>query len=123
MDAIENELPDSEELYEKHSIVIDKGQEPLRIDKFLMKRIEGATRNKIQQAIESELVLVNEKPIKNNYKIKGGDKVIIYDSSAPDSSEIIPQNIPLNIVYEDDDLFIINKPAGINNDYRCIFIR
>jgi 23S rRNA pseudouridine1911/1915/1917 synthase len=113
MDTVESELPESEELYEKHSITIDKGQEPLRIDKFLMKRIEGATRNKIQQAIESELVLVNEKPVKNNYKIKGGDKVIVYDSSAPESSEIIPQDIPLNIVFEDDDLFVINKPAGL----------
>ncbi|MEP7163792.1 MAG: RluA family pseudouridine synthase [Ferruginibacter sp.] len=110
---IEEELPESEELYEKHSIVIDKGQEPLRIDKFLMHRIEGATRNKIQQAIENELVLVNEKPIKNNYKIKGGDKIIVYDSNTPESSEIIPQNIPLDIVYEDDDLFIINKPVGM----------
>jgi 23S rRNA pseudouridine1911/1915/1917 synthase len=109
----EEELSESEELYEKLSIVIDKGQEPLRIDKFLMNRIEGATRNKIQQAIENELVLVNEKPIKNNYKIKAGDKIIIYDSNSPESSEIIPQNIPLNIVYEDDDILIINKPVGI----------
>ena len=102
---IEEELPESEELYEKLSIVIDRGQDPLRIDKFLMRRIEGATRNKIQQAIENELVLVNEKPIKNNYKIKAGDKIIIYDTNTPESSEIIPQNIPLDIVYEDDDLF------------------
>lgn len=110
---IEEELPDSEELYERLSIVIDKGQEPLRIDKFLMHRVEGATRNKIQQSIENELVLVNEKPIKNNYKIKAGDKIIIYDSNSPESSEIIPQNIPLNIVYEDDDLMVINKPVGM----------
>jgi 23S rRNA pseudouridine1911/1915/1917 synthase len=112
-DNIEEELPESEVLYEKHSIEISKGQVPLRIDKFLMTRIEGATRNKIQQAIESEMVLVNEKPIKNNYKIKGGDKIIIYDSNSPESSEIIPQNIPLDIIYEDNDLFIINKPVGM----------
>ena len=110
---IEEELPESEELYEKHAMVIAKGQEPLRIDKFLMNQIEGATRNKIQQAIENELVLVNEKPIKNNYKIKGGDKIVIYDTNTPESSEIIPQDIPLDIVYEDDDLFIINKPVGM----------
>ena len=109
----EEELPESEELYEKHSIVIDKGQEPLRIDKFLMNRIEAATRNKIQQAIENDLVLVNDKPVKNNYKIRGGDKIVIYDSNSPESSEIIPQQIPLDIVYEDDDLFIINKPVGM----------
>jgi len=110
----DEELPESEEqLYEKLSIVIDKGQEPLRIDKFLMNRIEGATRNKIQQSIENEWVLVNDKPIKNNYKTRAGDKIVIYETDAPESSEIIPQNIPLNIVYEDDDLFIVNKPVGM----------
>lgn len=110
---IEEEISESDELFEKLSIVIDKGQEPLRIDKFLMKRIEGATRNKIQQAIENEMVLVNEKQIKNNYKVKGGDKIIIYDTNTPESSEIIPQDIPLDIPYEDDDLLIINKPVGM----------
>jgi 23S rRNA pseudouridine1911/1915/1917 synthase len=78
-----------------------------------MNRIEGATRNKIQQAIENEWVLVNEKPIKNNYKTKAGDKIVIYETDAPESSEIIPQNIPLQIVYEDEDLFIVNKPVGM----------
>ncbi len=110
---IEEELPESEELYEKLSLIIDNGQEPLRIDKFLMARMEGATRNKIQQAIEHEMVLVNDKPIKNNYKIKGGDKVVIFDNNNPESSEIIPQDIPLDIVYEDDDLFVVNKPVGM----------
>ena len=109
----EEELHDTDKLFEKLSISIDKGQEPVRIDKFLMNRIEGATRNKIQQAIEDEMVLVNEKPIKSNYKIKPGDKIIIYDNNSPESSEIIPQNIPLNIVYEDDDLLVINKPVGM----------
>lgn len=112
-DITEDELPESEELYERLSIIIDKGQEPLRIDKFLMNRIEGATRNKIQQAIEEERVLVNEKPIKNNYKTKPGDKIVVYETDAPGSSEIIPQNIPLNIVYEDDDVLVIDKPVGM----------
>ncbi|MBC7937341.1 MAG: RluA family pseudouridine synthase [Rhizobacter sp.] len=110
---IEEELSESEELFEKLSIVIDKGQEPLRIDKFLMNRIEGATRNKIQQAIEEERVLVNDKPIKNNYKTRPGDRIIVYETNNPETSEIVPQNIPLNIVYEDDDLMIINKPVGM----------
>ncbi len=110
---IEEEIAESEELYEKLSIIVSKGQVSLRIDKFLMTRIEGATRNKIQQGIENEMVLVNDKPVKSNYKIKGGDKIIIYDSNSPESSEIIPQNIPLNIVYEDNDLLIINKPVGM----------
>ncbi|MEO6669952.1 MAG: RluA family pseudouridine synthase [Ferruginibacter sp.] len=110
---VEEDLSESEELYEKLLIQVSKGQISLRIDKFLMTRIEGATRNKIQQGIENELVLVNDKPVKSNYKIKGGDKIIIYNSNSPESSEIIPQNIPLDIVYEDDDLFVINKPVGM----------
>lgn len=112
-DASEILFQESEELYEQHSIIIDKGQEPLRIDKFLMARIEGATRNKIQQSIENEHVLVNDKPVKNNYKVKGGDKVVVYDTESQESSEIIPQDIPLNIVYEDEYLFILNKAVGM----------
>ena len=112
-DASEILFQESEELYEQHSIIIDKGQEPLRIDKFLMARIEGATRNKIQQSIENEHVLVNDKPVKNNYKVKGGDKVVVYDTESQESSEIVPQDIPLDIVYEDEDLFILNKAVGM----------
>src|SRR5882762_434510 len=106
MNEEEIEVADSEELYEKLAITIDKGQEPLRIDKFLMSRIEGATRNKIQQAIDDEMVLVNEKPVKNNYKVKAFDKIIVYDDRSPETSEILPENIPLNIQYEDDDIMI-----------------
>ncbi len=104
---------DNEELYEKLAITIDKGQEPLRIDKFLMQRIEGATRNKIQQGIDDEMVLVNDKPIKSNYKVKPYDKVVVYTDNSPEHNEIIPQNIPIQIEYEDDDILIINKPAGM----------
>ncbi len=110
---IEDEQPEIDELYEKLSIVIDKGQEPLRIDKFLMSRIEGATRNKIQQAIDNEMVLVNEKPVKSNYKVKANDRIVVFDSRNPESSDIIPENIPLHIQYEDDTILIINKPAGM----------
>jgi len=111
----ENEeiIPESEDLYEKLAFIIDKGQEPLRIDKFLMSRIEGATRNKIQQAIDNEMVLVNDKPVRNNYKVRGGDKLVVFETSSPDSGDILPEPIPLNIFYEDDDLLIINKPAGL----------
>jgi 23S rRNA pseudouridine1911/1915/1917 synthase len=110
---IHDESNDSDELFEKHVIIIDKGQEAIRIDKFLMQRIEGATRNKIQQAIENEMVLVNDKPIKKNYNTRPGDKIVVYDTNSPESSEIIPQNIPLNIVFEDEDLMVINKPVGM----------
>lgn len=109
----EIEISDSEELYERLTLIIDKGQEPLRIDKFLMTRIEGATRNKIQQAIDNEMVLVNEKPVKTNYKVKPGDKIVVFDSRSPESSDIIPQDIPLNIAYEDESILIINKAAGM----------
>ncbi len=110
---VEDELPESDSLYEKLALTIDRGQEPLRIDKFLMQRIEGATRNKIQQSIESELVIVNEKPVKNNYKVKPGDRIAIFATTTPESSDIVPQNIPLEILFEDDDIMIINKPVGM----------
>lgn len=111
--GIDDEQPEIDELYEKLVIVIDKGQDPLRIDKFLMSRIEGATRNKIQQAIDNEMVLVNEKAVKSNYKVKAFDKIVVFDSKSPESSEIIPENIPIDISYEDDSILIINKPAGM----------
>jgi 23S rRNA pseudouridine1911/1915/1917 synthase len=103
----------SDELYERFNLTIDKGQEPLRIDKFLMTRIERATRNKIQQAINAGMVLVNGKAIRPNYKIKAQDEVIVYSDMSPEETDVLPENIPLNIVYEDDDLMIINKPAGM----------
>ena len=105
-----------EETNEKHirlSLIIDKGQEPLRIDKFLMQRIEGATRNKIQQAIEEGHVYVNEKIIKSNYKLKPGDNLIVWENRNPELNEIIPQEIPLNIVFEDEHLVVVNKAAGM----------
>ena len=111
---IEEELPEeSEELFERLTIVCAKGQEPLRIDKFLMNRIEGATRNKIQQAIEAERVLVNEKPIKSNYKIRPEDKIVIYQTHLPESNVIVPENIPFKIVYEDDDVMVVDKEPGM----------
>ena len=104
---------DNEELYERLSFTVDKGQAPLRIDKFIMTRMEGSTRNRIQQSIEDEMVLVNEKPVKSNYKIKPFDKVVIFDTKEEVSSQIIPENIPLDIVFEDEHILIINKPVGM----------
>lgn len=103
----------SDELYERFQFTADKGQEPYRIDKFLMNRIEGATRNKLQQAINTGLVLVNGNEVKQNYKIKAFDKITVYSDMSPESSEIVPEELPLDIHYEDDDLIIINKPAGL----------
>lgn len=115
----ENQIPNadeqesSDELYERFQFNADKGQEPYRIDKFLMNRIEGATRNKLQRAINAGLVLVNGKEVKQNYKIKAFDQIIVYSDLSPESTDIVPEKMPLNIHYEDDDLIIINKPAGM----------
>lgn len=98
---------------ERLRIVTDKRQEPLRIDKFIMNRLEGATRNKVQQAIDEGFILVNDQQVKANYKVKPNDTIVIFETRRPESQEIIPENIPLTIVYEDDDVLIINKPAGM----------
>ena len=103
----------NDDLYERFSFKTDKGQEPLRIDKYLMNRIEGATRNKLQQAINNGLVMVNGKEVRPNYKIKALDEVIVYSDMSPDETDVVPENIPLNIAYEDDDLMLVNKPAGM----------
>ena len=116
-DELEQDNPDiqdnSDELYERFSFKVDKGQEPVRIDKFLTTRIERATRNKLQQAINAGLVLVNGKDVRPNYKIKAADEIIIYSDLSPEETDVVPENIPLNIIYEDDDLMMINKPAGM----------
>ena len=103
----------SDELYERLNLTVDFGQEPLRIDKFLMHRIERATRNKLQQAINAGMVLVNGKEVRPNYKVKSQDEIILYSDMSPEETEVVPEKITLNIVYEDDDLIVINKPAGM----------
>ena len=109
----EQQQNSNDELYERLVIKIDKGQEPLRIDKFLMRRIEGATRNKIQQAINAGLITVNKKPVKQNYKIKGLEEIIVYSDMSPEETEVVPEKMDLNIFYEDEDIMVINKPAGL----------
>jgi 23S rRNA pseudouridine1911/1915/1917 synthase len=107
------EQESSEELYQRFQFNADKGQEPYRIDKFLMNRIEGATRNKLQQAINAGLVLVNGKEVKQNYKIKAFDQIVVYSDLLPESTDIVPEKLPLNIHYEDEDVLLINKQAGM----------
>lgn len=109
----EDAAESNEELYQRFVFNADKGQEPYRIDKFLMNRIEGATRNKLQQAINAGLILVNNKEVKQNYKVKAYDQIVVYSDLSPESTEIVPEKMNLNIVYEDDDILIINKPAGM----------
>lgn len=103
----------NEDLYEQKIIKTDKGQEPYRIDKFLMNRIEGATRNKIQQALEDGMITVNGKPVKANYKVKGLEEIIVYTTTHPDTTDVVPEPMDIKIVYEDDALLIIDKPAGM----------
>lgn len=108
---VENELED--ELYEHHRFEASKGQSALRVDKFLMNMIENTTRNKIQQAAENGSILVNDVAVKSNYKVKAGDVVRLVLAHPTYEQLLTPENIPLDIVYEDDQLLVINKPAGM----------
>ncbi len=107
------ELSEDSDLYEHHRIVVDKGQSLLRIDRFLMDRIQNATRNKMQQAIDAESVKVNDKPVKASYKVKPQDVITISLPEPPRDTDVVPENIPLNIVYEDEEVLVLNKPAGM----------
>lgn len=101
------------ELYEHHRIIADKGQGLLRIDKFLMIRIENASRSKIQQAAKAGNILVNGEPVKQNYRVKPSDVISVVMAHPPRDTEVLPEEIPLNIVYEDEHLLVINKDAGM----------
>ncbi|MCM4169675.1 Ribosomal large subunit pseudouridine synthase D [Arenibacter antarcticus] len=102
-----------EELFEHHSFTASKGQDPLRVDKYLMNFIENATRNKIQQAAKDGNIWVNGTIVKQNYKVKAGDHIRVLFAHPPHELLLIPENIPLDIVYEDDVLLVVNKPAGM----------
>ena len=101
------------ELFEHYKFKADKGQSPLRVDKFLINFIEHATRTKIQKAATEGNIKVNGNVVKSNYKVKAGDVVTVEYSSPKKEFELIPEDIPLNIVYEDDDFLIVNKDAGM----------
>ena len=103
----------SDELYERFLYKIDKGQEPLRIDKYLMQRIEGATRNKIQQAINAGMVTVNKSAVKQNYKVKALDEIVVFSDMSPEDTEVVPEKMDLDIMYEDDDVMVIYKSPGL----------
>lgn len=104
---------DTDSLHEHYSFEASKGQEPLRVDKFLMNFIENATRNKIQQAAKAGSVHVNGSIVKSNYKVKGGDTVQVLFAHPPHENLLVGENIPINIVYEDDALLVVDKPAGL----------
>ncbi|MFV0545556.1 MAG: RluA family pseudouridine synthase [Bacteroides sp.] len=118
-DDIDNEideiepLNDNGELYEHFRVVVDKGQSMVRVDKYLFERIINASRNRIQKAADGGFVMANGKPVKSSYKVKPCDVITVMMDRPRYENEIIPEDIPLNIVYEDDTLMVVNKPAGL----------
>ena len=112
-DVVLDEDEQQEELYEHYSVTVDKGQSPLRIDKFLTNRMEQVSRNRIQTAADAGNILVNGTAVKSSYKVKPQDRISIVMPYPVREIEIIPENIPLDIRYEDDDLIIVNKAAGM----------
>lgn len=111
--TIEDYNEDESGLYEHFRFVADKGQTLLRVDKFLVDHMQKASRNRIQQAAEAGCILVNGKPVKSNYRVKPFDVVSIVMDRPRYECEIIPENIPLNIVYEDETLLVVNKQPGL----------
>jgi len=107
------EIIEEKELFEHYRFIADKGQSLLRIDKFLMNRIENASRTKIQNATKAGNILVNGKIVKSNYKVRPDDLISIVLPQPPREVEIIPQDIPINIFYEDEDIIVVNKEAGM----------
>ena len=104
---------DNDDLYEHYRFVASEGQVPLRVDKFLMNFIENATRNKIQQAAKAGNILVNDVVVKQNYKVKPKDVVRVVLSHPPHENLLVAEDIPLDIVYEDNEVIVVNKPAGM----------
>jgi len=112
-DDLDDELEPSSALYEHRRVVADKGQEPLRVDKFLLDHLRDTSRNRIQRAAEAGCIFVNDRPVKSNYKVKPLDVVTLMLDHPRIESEVEPEDIPLDVVYEDNDLMVINKPAGL----------
>ena len=106
-------IEESQDLYEHFRFIADKGQGLLRIDKFLMVRIENASRTKIQSALKAGNILVNGLAVKPNYRVKPGDVISVVLSFPPREIEIIPEDIPVKILYEDEDIIVVNKAAGM----------
>jgi 23S rRNA pseudouridine1911/1915/1917 synthase len=109
----DNQNENNDDLFEHYHFIAAKGQEPLRVDKFLMNFIENASRNKIQKAAKSGNIFVNSETVKPNHKVKAGDEVKVLMSYPPYENLLEPENIPIDIVYEDDDLLVVNKEAGM----------
>jgi len=113
MEALNNLPEQDNDLYEHYSFTVEKGQQPLRIDKYLMNFIENSTRSKIQSAAKDGSIFVNDTPVKSNYKVRPLDEIKVLLSHPPHEHLLVGEDIPLDIVFEDDELLVVNKPAGI----------
>ncbi|MCK5856510.1 MAG: RluA family pseudouridine synthase [Bacteroidales bacterium] len=112
-EEINKDINTDHELFEHYRFDVDPGQSPVRVDKFLMGKVENVSRNRIQNAAKAGTILVNDKAVKSNYKVKPRDIVTVVMSYPPREVEIIPEDIPVEIIYEDEDIIVINKAAGM----------
>lgn len=113
LDDVEPVVDNPAELYEHFRVVVDKGQSQVRVDKYLFERLVNSSRNRIQKAADAGLIMANGKPVKSSYKVKPCDVLTVMMDRPRYDNDIIPEDIPLDIVYEDNDLMVINKPAGL----------
>ena len=113
LDDVEPVVDNPAELYEHFRVVVDKGQSQVRMDKYLFERLVNSSRNRIQKAADAGLIMANGKPVKSSYKVKPCDVLTVMMDRPRYDNDIIPEDIPLDIVYEDNDLMVINKPAGL----------
>ena len=112
-EEINKELNPEQELFEHYRFDVDPGQTPVRVDKYLMGKVENVSRNRIQNAAKAGTILVNDKAVKSNYKVKPKDVISVVMTHPPREVEILPEDIPVDIIYEDDDIIVINKKAGM----------
>lgn len=113
LDDVEPVVDNPSELYEHFRVVVDKGQSQVRVDKYLFERLVNSSRNRIQKAADAGLIMANGKPVKSSYKVKPCDVLTVMMDRPRYDNDIIPEDIPLDIVYEDNDLMVVNKPAGL----------
>ncbi len=108
-----DELEGEPQLYEHFRFVVDSGQEPLRIDKYMLEKLQHSSRNRIQRAADAGFVHVNDRPVKRNYRVRPGDVVTLMLDRPRHDTSIEAEDIPLDVVYEDSQLMVVNKPAGL----------
>ena len=113
LELLDSEDGEQQQLYEHIRLEVDSGQVPLRVDKYMMEHLRHTTRNRIQKAADAGFVHVNERPVKSNYKVRPGDVITLMLDRPHYDTTIEPEDIPLDVIYEDDQLMVVNKPAGL----------